>query len=99
MDKNDSVRIKISSDKKQLWKDYCEAYGYRLNLSKLIEFAVDDRVTGRTRYKNNSIGAGLYWLVAPTGKERDTYDRGVLSDGGREIEKLKGRRDRLRNEI
>lgn len=96
MNKDDSIRIKISSEKKQLWKDYCKAHGYRLNLTKLIEYAVDDRVAGRTKYKNDGIDTGIYWVLNPTGKERDKYDNEVLLEGGNEIKRLAARGTRMR---
>lgn len=89
MPKDNSIRIKISSEKKQLWQEYCDAHMCGLTLSRLIEQAVDDKVCAKTELKNKQAGSGWYWAIKPTGNSRTKYDEEVFSLARKEIERKK----------
>ena len=97
--KDTKVSIRISQSKKKLWEDYCEAYGRGLTLSRLIEHAVDDRVTKATQFRDSSIGTGLYWIHKPTGDYRAEYDSRVERLGRKEIERLSKYKYNIENGI
>lgn len=87
MEKNDSIRIVISQEKKKLWQDYCAVTG--LTLTRLIEQGIDDIVCGKMEFKPKEIGDGWYWNIKPRGAEREKYDRQVLALGRENIERIK----------
>lgn len=86
--KTAEINILLSPEKKELWKQYCEAHQHALTLSRLIEHAVDDKVCGKTEFIDKNIGEGAYWVVKPNGAYRKQYDAEVLSKGRKEIERL-----------
>lgn len=88
MAKTAEIKVLVSPERKQLWKEYCEAFQHGLTLSRLVEQAIDDKVCNRTEYKCNQAGVGWYWTIKPNGNNRKQYDAEVLSEGRKEIERL-----------
>ena len=99
MAKTAEIKILLSPEKKELWKQYCEAHQCGLTLSRLIEHAVDDKVCGKTEFIDKNIGEGAYWVVKPNGAYRKQYDIEVLSKGRKEIERLDKRNKERAEEL
>lgn len=97
--KTAEINILLSPEKKELWKQYCEAHQHGLTLSRLIEHAVDDKVCGKIEFKDKSIGEGAYWVVKPNGIFRKQYDAEVLSKGCKEIERLNKQNEERAKEL
>lgn len=97
MAKTDEIKICISPEKKELWKEYCDVHGCGLTLSALIEFAVDDKICNKTEFRNKLVGEGLYWIVKPNGDRRKRYDAEVFAKAHQNIERKRKYREDLEN--
>lgn len=95
MTKSEEIKLRISPEKKALWQEYCEVEGCGLTLSSLIEFAVDDRVCGKTKFIDTRFSAGIYWAVKPNGKRRKDYNKEVFALARKNI----ARKRKYREEI
>lgn len=99
MAKTAEIKLMLSPERKELWKEYCEVHGCGLTLSGLIEQAVDEKICGKTEYVDKQAGQGWYWIAKPNGKLRDKYDAEVFSQARANIDRKRKYRDDLANGI
>lgn len=81
--KTETIQLRMTPEKKALWQEYIDKMlpeGY--TMANLLEFSVDDKVTGRTQYKEGleETAMGWYWFIKPTGDNRKMYEREVRAD-------------------
>lgn len=85
--KTASVKVLLTPEKKKLWKEYCDVHQCGLTLSSLVEYAVDEKITNKTEYRDRQAASGWYWVVKPQGKQRDVYNAEVMMAARQNIER------------